>query len=263
MQNFFDKNLKNSLILVSSALVFFLIINAFAVISETRIKEKNIIPQNLIIGRGESFINAIPDIATFNFTVRIEEKSVKNAQQKMVEITNKALAILDQNAINKKDIKTENYSTYPRYDYQNSVCNNGVCPTPKQILRGFEAAQTISVKVRNLDKAGDILSSIAEVGVAEVSGLSFEVDDIEKIKKQARSEAIDKAKEEAKTTAKALGVNLKRIVRFDQNDGPMPFPMMRAKSMAFASDAMAVEAPRIEAGTERITASVSVTYEFE
>lgn len=263
MQNFFDKNLNNSLILLSGALIFFLIMSGFANIFEVKIKEKNIVPQNLIIGRGESFINAIPDVATFSFTVRIEEKSLKNAQQKMVEITNKALIILDQNAVDKKDIKTENYSTHPRYEYQTIACNNGTCPTTKQIMRGFEASQTIFVKIRDLDKASNILSSVAEIGVTEVSGLSFEVDDIKTIKKKARIEAIEKAKEEAKATAKALNVSLKKIVRFDENDGMNQFPIMRNKSMVFASDRLVGEAPIIEPGTEKINASVSIAYEFE
>jgi uncharacterized protein YggE len=150
--------------------------------------------QNLISVSGNAEITTTPDIATFSFTVREEEKDAKLAQQKMAKKAQDAIAELSKNGVEDKDIKTSNYNAAPRYDYTPASCEKGICTSSKRILRGYEAFETVQVKVRNISKAGDILSAIAQVGVFEVSGLNFVIEDMAKFKADARSQAIAKAK---------------------------------------------------------------------
>jgi uncharacterized protein YggE len=161
-------------------------------------------------------------------------------------------------------MKTENYSTYPKYSFTPGFCRKKICQPGKQVLDGYEAVETLSVKVRNAKKAGEIVAGIAALGIGEVTGLSFVIDDPEKFKAQARVEAIKKAKEEAKITAKNLGVGLGRIVMFNE-EMPGFFPpqprMMMAKSFD-AAEAGPVAA-QFETGEQKVSATVTITYEMD
>ncbi len=265
MKNLFDHNIKLLSAVALIALIFFLFIQSLSSIADIKIRSKAINPTNTITFRGSAEIKAIPDVAIFNVTIRESEKDVSLAQQKMTEKNNNLLALLKEDGIEKKDIQTTNYSTYPKYSYEQKPCVNGVCPSGKQILDGYEATQTLNIKLRNKEKAGELLSKISSLQIAEISGPDFGVDDPQLFKSQAQNIAIEKAQKEAETTAKNLGVKLGKIVRFYEEPnphfgGPRPV-MMMAKGMMADSAEMA--APQLEAGEEKISSTVMITYEIE
>lgn len=260
MPDFFDQKFKNFTLASIAALTFFLFAAGFSMMIGHDNSKQPPRPPSIIVGRGEASVSATPNTARFNFTARAEDKSPKIAQQKMMETANKALGILENQGIKKEDITTENYSTFPNYDYQAQSCANGYCPPSKRVLRNYEAVETFSVKISDFTKAGDILSLIAEAGVAEVSDLSFEVDNLETLRNKARKEAIIRAKEDAKNTAEALGVRLGEIVGFNDNSfGAWPIHHSNQRMMAMSVDAAA--AP-IEAGQSKISSSVNISYEI-
>ncbi len=219
-------------------------------------------PPHTITFRGSAEIKAVPDLATFSITIREEDKDSAVAQQKMVKKTNAALDLLDKKGVAKKDLQTENYSTNPKYEYQAGSCQKGICQPSKQVLAGFEASQTISLKLRDLAKASQILTDLAALKISEVSGPNFSVENSEKLKSEVQALAIAKAKEQATATAKNLGVTLKKIVNFSEEGQGFQPRMMFAKS-AMAFDAGARVAPQLEAGEDKISSSVFVTYEIE
>ena len=262
MQNFLDNRMKQLVTTVVVALTFFLFMAGLNAMSEIAVRKKATVATNVITFRGTSEINAVPDVSTFNITIREEEKDVAQAQQKMTDKSNKLLALFGEKGVEKKDIQTANYSTSPKYIYQAEGCRNGFCPQGKQVLTGYEATQTITVKLRDFTKTGEILSAISALAIYEVSGPSFMVDDIAKLKSQAQAEAILKAKSEAKITAKNLGVKLGKIVRYYEEPNQFaPRPMMMAK-MAFAESTAAPMPSPIEGGEQKVVANVSITYEI-
>ncbi len=262
MKNFFDEQ-RAPLTILIMVLSFFLLIQSFAVINDVSIKKRSAMAVSTITGYGSADITAKPkpDIAYFFITVREEEKEVEKAQQKMTEKANKALQMLKEKGIDEKDIKTENYNTYPKYSYEPTVCFKPICPPAKQILTGYEASETIAVKLRKLETAGEIFSEAAKLAVGEVGGLSFAIEDQEKFKAKARAEAIEKAKKDAELTAKAVGVKLGRFVNFSENNS---MPLMGVRSMTTKPlIAAQIMVPQIEAGEQKIVISVMVTYEIK
>src|SRR3989344_2338668 len=209
---------------------------------------------------GESEVFAAPDIAMVNVTVREEGKDVKTAQDKATAKEKAVLDFLAEQKIDKKDIKTESYNSYPKYNYY-SPCNSGLCPigdVPKLI--GYEVSENISVKVRDLDKAGTLVQGIGTLGVAEFNGPTFSIENEDELKAQARKMAIDEAKAKAETLANDLGVRLVRIVNFSEDGN---YPMMYGKEM------MALEAtqdvsvtPQLPTGENKIVSNVVITYEL-
>jgi uncharacterized protein YggE len=132
---------------------------------------------------GEGEVTAKPDIATVSFTVREAAKTVPEAQKLVeakIKVGIKALEALGVN--NDKDVKTLSYSVNPRYEMQQTgYCNGYVCPPGKSVITGYEVTQSVVVKVRKVDQAGEVLGVLGKANITEISGPDFTVDDIKKI----------------------------------------------------------------------------------
>lgn len=215
-----------------------------------------------VSGMGEVF--AVPDTGEFTVTVREEARTVDEAQSEATKNINAVIDYLKSSDVEEKDIKTISYNVNPKYEYSRSVCTEYSCPPSKQTLIGFEVSQTLSVKVRDTEQAGSLLTGVGSRGASEVSGLSFTVDDEDALKADARAEAIDEAQKKAEVLAKELGVSLVRVVGFYEDSYGYPEPYAYGKG-GVAFDAVAPEAaisPSLPVGENKITSNVNVTYEI-
>lgn len=219
-------------------------------------------PPHTITFRGSAEIKAVPDIALFAITIREEDKDSAIAQQKMTKKTNAALELLNKKGVAKKDIQTEHYSTYPKFEYQAGVCQKGSCQPSRQILTGFEASQTISLQLRDLVQASQILSDLAALSISEINGPNLSVQNSDTLKSEAQALAIARAKEQAATTAKNLGVTLKKIVDFSE-EGQAGYRTRAMAAKAVNLESAERSAPQLEAGEDKFTSSVLVTYEID
>ena len=255
---------KNSLIALFVILTLFL---AGKTISEfvSIYDGGNSYPQQTITVSGKGEILAVPDIASISFSVIESGKTVAEAQKLATDKSNKTIAFLKKSGVEEKDIKTTNYSIYPKYEQKYETnCINGYCPS-RSIIVGYEVNQSTAVKIRDTAKAGDILTGIGTVGVQNVSGLSLSVDDIDILKRNARDTAIADAKAEAKKLAKALGVRLVRIISYYDNGSNSVYyakDAVMGMGEAYVSSARPAVVPDISVGQDKITASVSITYEI-
>ncbi len=218
---------------------------------------------NTISVTGEGKVFAVPDVATFTYTVSEIAPDQKTATDKASKSSNAILAYLTSVGIDAKDIQTTDYSVSPQYSYSNQICTNqGYCPPQKQTITGYQVSQSNSVKVRNLDKAGEILGKVGSRGVSYVSGLNFSLDDEKGKQGEARQKAIDDAQTKAHVLAKSLGVSIVRITGFSENGGGNPVPMYaKAQSMG-ATSADSATPPQISVGQNSITSNVNITYEI-
>ena len=213
-------------------------------------------------GAGEIF--AVADTATFSVTVRETAKQVKDAQDAATKKGNDIIAYLKAQGIEEKDIKTIDYSVQPQYEWTRAACSSeGFCPPGRQVLTGFQVSQTLSVKVRDTKKAGELLSGVGTRGASEVSGLSFTIDDEDALNAQARDEAIADAQKKAEELADSLGVTLVRVVGFQESTSP--YPPMYAYGMGSAERAMDLKAsvPEVPVGENKIVSNVTITYEIK
>jgi uncharacterized protein YggE len=214
-----------------------------------------------VSGKGEAV--SIPNIATFSFTVNETAKTVKEAQDKATEKINNALKAVKAGGVAEKDIKTLSYSINPHYEYNQPACTSFGCPGGKQVLTGYDVAQTIEVKVRDLTKAGSLFDTIGTAGIQTVNGLTFSIDEIDSVKAIARADAIEKAKAKAKIISKDLGVRLVRITNYYDSSDEQTYPYARESAMG--GDVMTLKAsiaPQIPTGEQKITSTVSITYEI-
>lgn len=217
-------------------------------------------------GYGEVF--AVPDIANIYFTISKEAKTVKEAQTMVTEVEQKVLAFLKDSKVLDKDIKTSNASFYPKYEYVYATkslapCTQYGCPPErgKNVITGYTASESINVKIRNTDDVGKIVEGLGSLGVTELSGPNFSVDDEDGLKAEARKKAIDDAKMKAKALARDLGVRLGGIVSFTESDGyNPPVYYMKAEN---AADSAGTSAPALPKGENTISSNVTITYKIK
>lgn len=245
------------------ALALFAGVSALKALREFQYVGAGVSATNTISVSGEGEVFAVPDIATFTITVREEGKDVAAAQALATKKNNDIVAYLRAQGIEERDIKTENYSVNPRYEWQQAAaCRADYCPPGKQVLLGYEVYQSLLVKVRDTDKAGTILSGAGSLGLSEISGLSFTIDDDEALQAEARAKAIADAQKKAEALADDLGVTLVRIVGFNEDSYQPYYAKREVMSMAMDSAMGGAPAPDLPVGENKITSNVNVTYEI-
>lgn len=141
------------------------------------------------------------------------------------------------------------------------------CPPPtpgKNVLVGYEASQSVTLTIRDLDKVSAVIEALGAQAVTDIQGPTYAIDKEDELKAEARKEAIEKARKKAEVLARDLGVSLVRVVSFSE-DGYYPAPMYRAMSVDKAEGGYGMggsSEPELPQGQEKITSSVTISYEI-
>lgn len=236
-------------------IVIFIIIIGQVIIGDNRCCGDQVKDVITFTGKGEVVVK--PDIATVSFGVTVENLDVSKAQTEASTKMNNIIDLLKIKGVMEKDIKLTNYNIYPRYDYLQVQ----VYPyTGRQTLAAYVVSQTVEVKIRDISKAGEILSGVGEFGVTDVSGLTFTVDNEDEVKDQARDLAIADAKAQAKILAKSLGVRLVKITSFSEGGNlPAYYEMNKSMALGMGGDATV---PQVPMGENKVISNVSITYQI-
>jgi len=212
---------------------------------------------------GEAKMETATDIATFSVSVITEgDKNVSSLQKQNTEKMNTINAFLGEQGVEKKDLQTSQYALTPRYSYAD--CNGGgICPPPTIV--GYTLTQSLTVKVRNFESLGDILSGIVTKGANTVSGVSFTVDDTTYAKQVARTEAIAKAKQKAVEIARAGNFHVGQLISLYEDSSVAPLDTANYGMGGGGNirlESKAVPSPTIEPGTQSDTVHMNLTYEI-
>ncbi len=247
---------------VAILLVVFLAVKSVYVLRATGELGKDVPPTSMISVSGESEVFAVPDTASLSFGATAFASTVSDAQQEVTKKINAALDMLKKAGIEEKDIKNTDYSISPHYEYPQIYCIKAPCPSPRQTLTGYDVTQTVSVKIRDTKKVGDILGNLGELGLSNVSGVTFTIDDEDGLRADAREKAIKMAQEKAEKLADDLDVSLGRIVSFSESgDYPMPYAYGRGGDAVM--NMAAPEKVSVPVGENKIMSTVTITYEIK
>lgn len=221
---------------------------------------------------GEGKVTTTPDIARFTFGVITQGgKDVAGAQKQNTEKMNALIAFIKSQGVDARDIKTENFSVDPRYQYYDCssrlyspVSSIGAQPCPPPDIVGYTVNQTASVKIRDFAKIGDVMGPLSQKGANSVSQLSFTLDDPAKAESEARAKAIKQAQEKADAVAKSGNFTIGKLLSIDENGTPTPYYGygIGGDGSMTKSLAAAPVAPTIEPGSKDIKITVSLRYEI-
>ena len=150
-----------------------------------------------------------------------------------------------------RDIQTSGLSINPRYNYEKNRSN------PEII--GYTAANTVTVRLRDLEKAGAVIDQTVQSGANSLGGISFTFSEPQPLYDAARRDAVLQAKARAQLLADAAGVKLGRLLTIQDGYVSAPGPRDMAVRMEMSA---AADVP-IAAGESAVTATVSLVYEIQ
>lgn len=158
---------------------------------------------------GEGSVAVVPDVAFLNLAVVTEAETVSKAMTSNKVAMNAVFSVLTKAEVLEKDICTHGFNVSPKYKYVKD-------DEPK--LVGYVVKNEVKVTVKNIDKTGTLLDSVAVDEKANfVSGVTFDVLDKTKVLNEARKGAVEDALKRANLLATASGVKLGKVVTIQEH----------------------------------------------
>jgi uncharacterized protein len=240
----------------------------------------NLNSQQGIWVNGEGTVSVVPDIAIANLGVSAQAATVADALTQASAAMDKITAALTTAGIDKKDIQTS------YFNIQQIINDNGkgyILPAPATppsasgstssssgttmipatpipaTTYSYQVNNTVSVKIRAIDKVGTIIDAVAVAGgdLTRVNGVSFTVEKPEQYYAQARQAAMVDAQTKAQQLAQLSGVTLDKAFYISENSyaQPMYYPSTR---IAYAAEGSGVTS--LSPGQTDIVLNVQVAY---
>ena len=200
---------------------------------------------------GTGKVTLVPDRFTFQVGVQTNAPTVDDAVAENNRRVAAVIAALKKAGATERDIQTSGFNIWPRQDYQ-----EGRLPR----VLGYQVHNNITVRSDKIDDAGRLLGVAISAGVNTSSGLQFQVADPTRGRDQGLKAAFNDARAKATLLAQAAGRTLGRAIVISegvQHPAPQPMPMAGAAEVR-----MAVANVPVEAGTEELSFTVSVTFEL-
>ncbi len=209
-------------------------------------------PQGISV-TGEGRASAAPDIVVLSLGVSAKASTVKAANSEVQEAMSDLLDSLKGDGVQEKDIQTSSFSIYPEYDYRND----------ERILTGYRVSHMLQVKVRDVDKVGEVIDDAVEAGgdLLQVQNISFAIDDTTALRSDAREEAMADARAKAEELASLAGVSLGKPTYITESSYS-PSQQRYYGGMAYGiTDEQAVT--EISAGELEVVVNVNIIYAFD
>jgi uncharacterized protein YggE len=190
---------------------------------------------------GEGRVASAPDMAVLRLGVEARASEADAALGQVSQAATAVLEALRAEGIAEADIRTSELRLGQRYDDGRSA-------------GGFEAANVVTARVRDLGALGAVIDAASSAGANRIEGLRFSLADEAPAMAEARRRAVADARAAADTLAEAAGLTLGPVLRLREGGGPgVPGPM---------ADMMRAEAASvpIASGDIDTTARVSIVY---
>ncbi|WP_252193163.1 SIMPL domain-containing protein [Rhizobium sp. CSW-27] len=209
-------------------------------------------PAVSVMGEGKATV--APDMAVVSLVVTRMADTADAALAASNAAMRDVLAALKEEGIAERDMQTSDFSIYPRYSQPDR--NGNTDETPPKIV-GYQVANGLTVRVRDLKKLGSLLDRSVKLGVNQGGEISFGNDDPKAALAEARRRAVQDAMDKARTLVEAAGARLGPVLSIEEspNMPPAPMPMMRM--------AMAKEADAVPIASGENTYAISVNMRFE
>lgn len=199
----------------------------------------------------EGHVDRAPDIADLSGGVVTQAPTAAAALAANATRMTGVVAAIRRAGVAERDIQTSGLSLQPQYKYGDNQ---------PPVLTGYQVANTVALKVRNLPDAGRLVDALVAAGANQISGPNFRVDDAAGTLDAARTAAVTTARARAQLYAAAAGMHVSRIASIVEggSEAPTPRPLMMAMSRMKTADATPI-AP----GEVTLAATVTVVFELD
>ena len=187
---------------------------------------------------GDGSVTTVPDRATFTFSIETRAKTATAALNQNSNDATAVIAALKAAGVSPANLQTSQVSLMPQSSQDGTT------------IVGYVASNGVTVRTP-LANAGKIVDAAVGAGANGVSGPSLDVSDQDALYRDALHKAVDDAKLKGQSLADAAGLSLGGAVTITEGGSSAPMPV---------ADKMSAVGTPIEAGTQEIQASVTVTY---
>lgn len=213
------------------------------------------IKSNMFHVQGTGKAVAAPDIASVTIGITQDAITIEEAQTKVNTIMNKIIDDVKKLGVEEKNIKTQNYSVYPKYNYLGR----------RDKIDGYTVSQSLEIKVKPIEKVNKVIDVSTNDGANIVNGASFIFSDElrNKLEDKARKDAVKDAKTKAESLANAAGLRLGRVIDVSEStQNTYPRPLMEKALAPIGGGATESEpATTITPGENSVDITVDLTYE--
>lgn len=199
---------------------------------------------------GAASISVKPDIIRITAGVMVQETQAADAFRIMSDQLNSVADVLSREGIAPADIQTSDLTLGERYG------RNQQDPNGNNIVVGYTASSALTVVVRDLDRAGDIVEILVTHGANQIRGFAFDISDPTEALKTARLAAIRDAIAKTALYTEAANVKVGDILSIAETSGQVNRP----QPMAAMADLRSVP---IAGGSLSVTANVQVVTAVE
>ena len=214
----------------------------------------------------------IPDLALFNAGVVSQGSTAAEAMADNSRRMDAVIAALKRSGIAPRDIQTSAITLQPRYSNPELEAQivarqtrqpyvPPANPGPPRII-GYEARNSVSVRVRKLGEMGRIIDTLIASGANQVDGPSFTLDDQKQALDEARAEAIADGRARAELYARSTGLRVARILSISEGGGYYPVQQVFVSARGGAMGAPPPPPPAPVAPGE-LTLGVNLSMQFE
>jgi uncharacterized protein YggE len=201
---------------------------------------------------GEGLVTARPDMAVVSVGVVTRAPTAAEAMAQNSKAMSGVLAAAKQAGIEARDLETSRLALQPQYSYP----GQGSREAPK--LVGYDASNTVAIRVRVLDKLGGLLDQLVASGANQIRGIELTMAEPGPLRDKARTAAMKDAMRKAEMLAESAGVRIVRLFSATEDFAELPRPMMR-----MSADAAVARAPvPVEAGEQEIRGRVTAVFEI-
>lgn len=197
---------------------------------------------------GTGTVTVVPDLATVRLGVAVERPSAVEARDAAAAAMTRVVAAIRAGGVAERDIATAHVALVPVWWYP---------ADRKPELTGYQVTNVVTVKVRDLDRTGELVDAAVAAGATTVEGIAFSVEDRTAAERTARERAIADARAKATTLAGGAGVDITGIVSIAESVTTPPW-YGREYGAAGGKDATPVLA-----GTTDVVITVTVGFLLE
>ncbi len=195
-------------------------------------------------------VEAEPDIVTLGAGVTTQARTAVEAMRTNATAMQAVIDRIKALGIAERDIQTTGINLGAMYDYNQQ--------TQRQVFRGYQASNRVSVKLRDIQRTGEVLDALVAAGATDLSGPDWSIDDDTAARAQARRTAMETARAQALEYARAAGFSDIRLLEVSETIAPQPpMPFLRGVAAEAADASTPVQPGMIQAGV-----TVRVTYEM-
>jgi uncharacterized protein len=204
--------------------------------------------------QGQGEVQAEPDRAFITLGVESRKLKLEEARADVARAVDAVLKLTRDLKIDQKLVRSTRVNVQPEYNWDNNARERN--------LIGYFVSRQVEIELRDLEKLGQLLERATDLGVNQLGDPRLDSSKRRELEREALAKAVEDARANADTVAKASGGKLGSARTISASSGfvPPPMPMARMK-VAMAAEA-ADASQSYQSGQMSFTGTVQIEYDL-